>query len=700
MKLVYFNKQCAMLHRVVFCLLASVVMTPVELSWAKPNYSPAHYEKVSPVNFGTAGPADLTTYANRIYFSGDGGGDGRELWRYNYVTAEQATDIYNGPTSGNPTDFLVHDIHLYFNASSYDGGSNSYTDTLHRYFSGGLAEEVDGNYPKRYKHLTHYDNQVYFQADGPQGEELYRFSGVAHSGVKLVYDINSIGDGSGDSSPRDLTVFDGLLYFTADVGYGRQLYFYNANTPGNAGHYLQYTDVNHLAVYNNQLYFSSKAIENGIENDVGHELYRLQGNNIQLVDDIRSGGSSSSPRELTVAGGKLYFSGNTATAKRGLYQYDGTSVTLTPEIWPGESASPMELTVLKDRLYFSADDGTYGRELYHFNGVQSVRLTDINPGTDGGHAIPQNMLAHKNQLYFSASEDGTDFSLWRFQPAVFAEPGFSITDSASLYNFDDSEEASESEGSSGESLRSLIRYSDNRFASAVAGTVTGIEIFRSDGSLETFLPTSGRPVQVAAAADNSDTLYYIDEETSWIYQLDPDAGTENVVFESDYAHPGPLVARADGELYMAWGEVSHQLTRLSDGQTVYETEGAIRTLTADDQGNLFLLTDTQQVWRVDPEGEVVSLWQDPNLEIYGFDYDPLGDTFYGLAADGASLNVYTLNREGQALLFLEGIGGLPDDLTGADFRVLAQVVAIPEPGTGTLLVIGLLVLYRRRKKHS
>ena len=701
MKIVCLNKQVAMPHRVVFCLLAwMVVVTPVEILWAKPNYSPAHYDKVSPINFGPAGPADLTTYFNRFYFSGEAGGDGRELWQYNYVTAAQATDIYNGPTSSNPTDFLVHDIHLYFNASSYDGGSSSYTDTLHRYFSGGLAEEVDGNYPKGYKHLTHYDNQIYFQADGPKGKELYRFSGEAHSGVKLVSDINDFGDGSGGSSPSDLTTLGDTLFFTADKGYGRQLYFYNAATPNQVGNYLQYDQVQDLAVYGNQLYFSAQS---NTGNNVGQELYRIQGGSIQLVDDIRQGSNSSSPRELTVADGKLYFSGSLEPNKRGLYQYDGANVTLTPDIWPGGEANPTDLAVLKDQLYFSAVDETNGRELFHFNGTQSVPLTNINPGTNGGHAIPQNMLAHKGQLYFAASEDGTNFSLWRYKPAVLADLGFSITDGASLYQFGDpGNGASQSEGASGETLRSLARYGEDLLAAAVAGPAPGIEVFRHDGTPDSFVSTAGIPLSITASANDPRILYYVDQESGWVYQIDPDTGTETVAYESAYANPGPLTARADGQLYLAWGGTgnfaSHQLTRLSDGQTVFETDGMIQALTADDRGNLFLITDQQQLWRVDLEGEVTPLWQDHDLEVYGLDYDPVGDTFYSLAADGESLNVYTLAREGQASLFLESVTGLPGDLTGVDFRVLAQVIAIPEPSMVALLGLGFLALLRRNKR--
>ena len=124
----------------------------------------------------------------------------------------------------------------------------------------------------------------------------------------------------------------------------------------------------------------------------------------------------------------------------------------------------------------------------------------------------------------------------------------------------------------------------------------------------------------------------------------------------------------------------------------------IQALTADDRGNLFLITDQQQLWRVGLEGEVTPLWQDHDLEVYGLDYDPVGDTFYSLAADGESLNVYTLTREGQASLFLESITGLPGDLTGVDFRVLAQVIAIPEPSMVALLGLGFLTLLRRNKR--
>jgi ELWxxDGT repeat protein len=79
----------------------------------------------------------------------------------------------------------------------------------------------------------------------------------------------------------------------------------------------------------------------------------------------------------------------------------------------GNSSSPYGFTALGDFLYFSAIDGTYGYELWRTNGTTTELVEDINTGSSGADSSdPYGFTALGDFLYFQASDD-TNTGLWR-----------------------------------------------------------------------------------------------------------------------------------------------------------------------------------------------------------------------------------------------------------------------------------------------
>ena len=66
--------------------------------------------------------------------------------------------------------------------------------------------------------MTIFNDELYFTADGPNGEELFKTDG------NTVIEVTDINPGSGSSSPDDFTIFNNELYFRATGPNGTELY--------------------------------------------------------------------------------------------------------------------------------------------------------------------------------------------------------------------------------------------------------------------------------------------------------------------------------------------------------------------------------------------------------------------------------------------------------------------------------------------
>lgn len=363
-------------------------------------------------------------------------------------------DVASGLASSNPVYLADFNGKLYFYATDGSVGKEPYyvdgsgTPVLIKDVNPGISASVSNNYQKPSALMN---GKYYFTSDnGFTGQEMYVYDGT--NTPTIVFDPNF---GPDSSSPDNYTVLNGKLYYSAITsGEGRELWVYNgsANT--------RLTDVNNgpassitgpVIDFANRIFFVCNTPQ------YGSELwsYNPVTDTTILEADIDSGASSSNPANLTVLGGKLYFSATTFLHGRELYVYDGTglpqrltdisadglsslspvrgnafalykgkiyfngkdtsgqghlwnydptndNVTLAHKVNPNGDASPREFVVYNDRLFFTVNDGANGFELYAYDGTNSPAIIgDLCPGPNS--SLPSELTPIGNELYFTAN---------------------------------------------------------------------------------------------------------------------------------------------------------------------------------------------------------------------------------------------------------------------------------------------------------
>ncbi len=136
---------------------------------------------------------------------------------------------------------------------------------------------------------------------------------------------------------------------TVRIDMGENLHFVDINPDSAVG-----SDPSGMTLYKNKVYFQ------GYTEATGAELwaYDLDTDTASLKADIRNvENASSSPTQLTVFNGKLYFSAYDGSGND-LWSYDGESDPVQLSNFEQTGIQPLdELTVVGDRLFFSAHSG-------------------------------------------------------------------------------------------------------------------------------------------------------------------------------------------------------------------------------------------------------------------------------------------------------------------------------------------------------
>ncbi len=151
----------------------------------------------------------------------------------------------------------------------------------------------------------------------------------------------------------------------------------------------------------------------------GKELWVSDGtaNGTDVVMDINTGPTGSSPSGLTVFGSYLYFFANDGANGNELWRTDGNVTELFKDIYPGSISSftgTPSLFVFKNKMYFGAQ-GTHdeGVEVYSTDGTpQGTGLfKDINTDIQGG-SFPAFIEAGENYFLFRAKTTAAGDEPW------------------------------------------------------------------------------------------------------------------------------------------------------------------------------------------------------------------------------------------------------------------------------------------------
>ena len=371
--------------------------------------------------WGSNTAARKSVDGSTLFMEADNGVIGDELWMLKNGTATLIKDINPGGTSdnGDPNEFTpffngTRTLTVFEADDGIVGDEPWVTDGT----AAGTINLADlrpgtattGSLPNDFEA---FGQQVFFAANtgttapAGVGTELFVTDGTP-GGTVLVKDIRP---GTSSSSPDELTVFNGRLFFEANDGTnGFELWVSDGTTAGT----VLFLDINPgssssfpgaFTEWNGKLYFRAN---NGT---TGTELWVSDGTvaGTTLVADLRAGSLSSSPSNLTPCNGRLFFTANSGMGTE-LHVTDGTAAgtSMVADIYTGtSSSSPGDLTCSGNVLYFdafvSSTVGGNGREIYKSDGTAAgtVLVKDIYAGGSSG-SIDYPLAAGNGGLYFEA----------------------------------------------------------------------------------------------------------------------------------------------------------------------------------------------------------------------------------------------------------------------------------------------------------
>lgn len=355
-----------------------------------------------------------------LYFQGDDGENGGELWRSDGTErgTSMLLDMNPGKASSNLGWLTLAGDHFFFMAEDGVNGREIWV-------SDGTPEGTrmtrDINRGPRgcepYR-LYAIGNRLFFGAlSDPMGEELWCSDGT-ESGTYMVRDI---APGKEHSEPYNRTALGSRLIFSAnDHVHGFEPWITDGTEAGT--HLLK--DIGEALGPNpsgspTRLYAAGQMIyfvvRTGAE---GAELWRTDGTEAgtMLVKDIYAGPPSASPANFCADGETLYFSAETADNGIELWRTEGTpeSTVMILDLVKGpDSSSPNNLILLDSgRILFAADEGANGMELWITDGTAAGTnlIMDILPGEEGSH--PRQMTLLNGKVYFSANDGEHGEEIW------------------------------------------------------------------------------------------------------------------------------------------------------------------------------------------------------------------------------------------------------------------------------------------------
>jgi ELWxxDGT repeat protein len=356
----------------------------------------------------------------RLYFAGDDGIHGSELWTSDgtAVGTYQVADLLPGAASSFPHSFAVFQNKLFFSAAIsatvhglwMSDGTASGT----RLVKGGVSGRTTLQHPGGLQALG---NVLIFRGYSQAGGfELWKSDGTSKGTVQLL----DIEPGPESSSLGHFAVLGKRLLFPGlDSKRGIELWA----TDGTAKGTRPLTNLSdnggptggggpRFTLGNRTVFLADDEVH-------GAEPWVTDGTpaGTRMIKDVCPGACSSvdsSPSPpAVILGNRLYLAMADARGRE-LWFTDGTAAgtNLVKDVCPGACDSePEPFAAARGRVFFTADDGTHGVEVWATNGAprNTVRLTDFGPGSpfsDAWAALPDAVL-------FAANDGEHGNELWR-----------------------------------------------------------------------------------------------------------------------------------------------------------------------------------------------------------------------------------------------------------------------------------------------
>jgi ELWxxDGT repeat protein len=368
-------------------------------------------------------PQSLTVSNGNLFFTADDGVHGRQLWKS------------DGTPEGTAMVAEILPPHSTFISGLIDAGGVVYffaDDGVHGYelwTSDGtpagthLVKDISpgsGWVNGRFLATTSGHKLLFAVTYGIHWMTLWTTDG-SEAGTAVVADLRPGADAIDAGYDPSLSGADAVaapqgtgFLFAADDGTGTALWSTDGIPGGTTTKISSAGSPHEMTVFQGTVYFA--ATDAG-----GVELWKSNGTpgGTARLKDIQPGSVGSDPRELTVAGSRLFFRANDGTHGAELWRSDGTAPGTAQvadlaagagDAFPFTSGIPYryQLSAFGSDLTFFALDGS-GLQLFRTNGVTTTRLT-----TAGMAAyLPQvlkDSVTLDGRLYFLSGP--SDAQLW------------------------------------------------------------------------------------------------------------------------------------------------------------------------------------------------------------------------------------------------------------------------------------------------
>ncbi len=340
-------------------------------------------------------PSGLTNFNGKIYFSQEDNDNGRELW----VTdgTESGTklfkDLVPGTHYSSPEELTVVGSKLYFTAYSNDVSSMRVL-----WESDGTVEGTREVTPMVYSpiNLTAFGNKLALggsMVSSPEGINIALVPSPTTDIEPLVLDqesgvvsrLEDLWTGLNSSDPEFHTVADTLLIKANSDAYGNERLWFSKGESGDPD--LMDVPTSAFAmIYPTAHGFYG--VNRSSPDETHAALWRLNGPD-DAVRISMDNNLDYLPRYLADLNGTTYLQAKDAMEDRELYRVEGNDLKLVANINTEGSSYPSSLTKVNDVLIFTAIDEEHGRELWRTDGTEAGTqlLMDISPGAPSSYIV-------------------------------------------------------------------------------------------------------------------------------------------------------------------------------------------------------------------------------------------------------------------------------------------------------------------------
>lgn len=421
-------------------------------------------------------------------------------------------------------------------------------------------------------------------------------AGTLSAQVTLVKDIN---EGTGNSSPANLTTFGGKIYFAADDAGG-------TNTGGT---------------------------------DYGKELWISDGtaDGTTFVKDIRDGSSNSSPSMFFELNGELFFLANDGNGASQIWTTDGTEAGTTNT---NNGFSIMAPIVVNNIAYMTAT--TNSNAFYTFDGTTGAAVADTGSGTPkvtGGKyiALDNNTIL----LYMEYSTEADTYGLELYKYDITAQTYTLVKDVVA--------------GEDNSGISNFTLLGDNVYFEAenalwvTDGTEAGtmeVAAASSLGGVANVVAFAGKILFEGDNGTDGDQLYAYDPTADTLANISNIGGDNAAHDPSDYVE-------YDGYLYYSGEDETDNKKHLfrTDASTVEQLDDTII-----DVDDLAVLNDViyfegdedgvtgNELYSFDPETLSVTTVtvESTKLVLYP---NPVTDAFYVKGADSGKYQIFSIKGQ-------------------------------------------------------